>query len=232
MKSTFFRKKLNAGFTLVEMLVVIFIFVTISVLTIFQFAANRRNATLDTTTEEIALSLRKAQSLALAVKAAGSGFTTTYKNGYGVHFSLMPGGSPQDAGFDSYVLFTDYEANPGPGLWDRAYLTNGGPCIGPSQPTHECLEKFTIESGDRITAIETCTMSLGLPTCSTLSPGSSLDITFLRPNLDAFFCTIPAISSGCRGLAPSFASAKITVTSPLGVSKKVVVWSTGQISIE
>lgn len=224
----------NTGFTLIEMIIVVIIVALISVLAIYQFAENRKNASLQSTAEEIALNIRKAQSLALAVNSVG-GLLPSYQNGYGIHFErgFLPGN--QDASDQSYVIFTDYETNPGPGGWDRAYLKNinqMASCGSPAQSVDECVEKINIESGDRISDLAICSNSGGTLTCNSLNTGDYLDIVFLRPNLDAFFCTIPPTLNGCRGLLPVGSYARITISSPLNMNKYINVWSTGQIEIQ
>ena len=223
------------GFTLVEIIVVIAIVVIISGIMVFQFASTRRGANLENIVESISLNIRKAQTMALAVRSTGNSLIPAYQNGYGVHFSLGGLNGPQDASIFSYILFTDYEGVPGPGLWDRSFLQNMNPmtsCGNPKQTIDECVEKFNLDQGYTITNLEVCSMSFGTPSCTALTPGQRLDITFLRPNLDAYFCTVAPSSFGCTGSMPTNGYAKITVTSPTGTKKSVSVWSTGQISIE
>lgn len=229
-----FTHKNQKGFTLVEMIMVVIIVAVISIIAIYQFAATRKNTSIQSTAEEIALNIRRAQSLALAVNSSG-GLLPQYQNGYGVHFErgMLPG--EQDANDSSYIIFTDYESVPGPGGWDRSYLKNVNTmssCGLPQQSVDECVEKININSADRITNLAICSISGGTLSCNNLSPGTYLDIVFLRPNLDAFFCTISPISNGCRGLMPVGDYAQITVTSPSGAVRYVNVWSTGQIEIK
>lgn len=223
------------GFTLIEMIVVVSIVAILAVITLFQFAAYRKGVNIETTAEEIALNLRRAQSMALAVRSTGGTILPIYQSGYGIHFELSPSLGNQSASDTSYILFTDFESVPGPGGWDRSYLANfnmGSLCGNPRQTVDECLERIELAPGDRITGLELCSGSGGSGSCTPLSPGQPLDITFLRPNLDAYFCTTPPSAGGCQGLFPTVGYAKITVTSPNGVVKSVSVWSTGQISIE
>lgn len=229
------KKQNQNGFTLIEMVVVISLVIIISSIAVFQFSKQRKGIYLEATAEEISLAIRSAQTRALAVRSTG-GLVPSYQNGYGIHFELGNPGNPQDAGEMSYVLFTDYEATPGiPGNWDRAYLRNfnpGAPCGSPQQTIDECVEKTNIATGDKITSLSVCSTSGGTPSCNAVLPGQGLDITFLRPNLDAYFCTISPGNGGCMGLVPTIGYAEIGLTSPIGTTKTVKVWSTGQISIE
>ncbi len=225
----------QSGFTLIEMMVVIFLVVIISTISILQISSQRKSVYIQNTADNIALSIRNAQTLALSVRSAG-GIVPNYKNGYGIHFELGGGnGSFQGANEKTYVLFTDYEANPGPGGWDRAYLQNFNmmaACGSPNQTIDECVSRTQIDTGDKITGLSLCSTAGGAPSCTPLSPGQGLDITFLRPNLDAYFCINSASSGGCRGLMPTTGYAEINLTSVTGTTKTVKVWSTGQISVE
>lgn len=247
MKRFTFRKKPDRGFTLIEVIIVVFIVAVMASITVVQFSSYRRGVNLETTAEEIALNLRKAQSMALAVRSTGGTVLPVYQNGFGVHFATGGGRGTQEASSSAYIIFTDFEGVPGPGGWDRAYLKNFNimsPCGTPRQTVDECFERVEIQSGDRITNLELCSGSASVtsptPTvtsgsglgCSPVPAGGGLDITFLRPNLDAYFCVIPPSGGGCRSLVPSAGQARITVTSPTGVRRTVSVWSTGQISIE
>ncbi len=228
------KLKSSQGFTLIELIVVIIIITIITSIAILQISSYRRGTTVESVAEEIALNIRRAQTMALAVRSTG-GFLPAYQNGYGIHFELAGQGGTQGSDPKSYILFTDYEANPGPGGWDRAYLKNfnqGAACGNPSQTIDECVEKINIDSGDSITDIEVCSLSGSSYSCSPLIAGQRLDITFLRPNLDAFICTNDPLNGGCRGLMPTIGYAKITVTSPMNTKKTVTIWSTGHISIE
>lgn len=230
------HNKKQAGFTLIEMIVVVLIVAIMATISVLQFSSKRRGVHLDSTVEEIALNLRKAQSLALAVRSTGGTLLPQYQNGYGVHFEIGPSLSHSSgASSTSYILFTDFEGLPGPGRWDRAYLKNLNPgtkCGNPIQTLNECYEQITIESGDQITSLELCSIVGSVPSCNKILPGTGLDITFLRPNLDAYFCTNPATAGGCTNSLPNAGYARIRVTSPTGSTKSVSVWSTGQISIE
>ncbi len=232
-RSKSFREKdFTSGFTLIEMIVVIVIVIIISTISILQIAQQRKGAYLQTTADTIALDLRNAQILALSVRSSG-GIIPNYKNGYGIHFELGGGnGSAQGANEKSYILFTDYEAGTGPGGWDRAYLQNSNmvaACGSPNQTIDECVSRNVIDSGDKITGLSLCSTLGGTPSCSS---SQTLDITFLRPNLDAYFCSAMPSSGGCFGLVPTVGYAEITVTSLTNATRAIKVWSTGQISVE
>ena len=210
--------KLNRGFTLIEMIIVVAMIAIIAAISISQFVKNKQNSTVQNIAEELALNIRRAQSLALAVQPTGTGLGS-FQNGYGIYLDLNKS--------NSYDLFVDFESTPGTGGWDHAYKNNTTGCGSPSITNHECLEKISFTSADFIESLELCNT-----TCTTLDSSNPLAITFLRPNLDAYFCTTSYSNGGCSSSTPA-GYVKINVSSPSNEKvKTVLVWSTGQISIE
>ena len=215
----------NKGFTLIELLVVISIIVIILIISFLSFTRNKEIISLQSDSENLLLNIRKSQSLAMAVNNAGSG---NYQNGYGVYFNLdhNNGVYLQDTDPFSYILFTDFENTLGSKNWDRAYLENhtNVNCGNPVGLISECVQKIKTNDNNYILSLELCDTY-----CSSTD---ILTITFLRPNLDAYFCTTPTSLGGCN-TPISAGYAKITLKSPqTGKSKVIYVWSTGQISIE
>lgn len=230
MRKILHKQKLS-GFTLVELIVVISIAVIISGISLYQFYKQRAGSTIQSTAEEIALNIRQAQSNALAVRSTG-GLVPVYQNGYGIYFSLTPGTNPQqDATPTSYVSFIDYTATGSSSGWDRAYLESSvpKPCGNPMVGDHECIEKISLPTGDRITSLEVCNA-----TCATTS---ILAVSFVRPNLDAYFCTTPTTAAppGCSSSPYSYIKINISSTGQTAsdaLTRSIYVWSTGQVSIQ
>lgn len=221
--------KKQSGYTLVEIIVVVAIVAIIAAISVAQFVAQKKGSTIQNTAEQLALNIRKAQSQAMAVHPTGTG-VGAYKNGYGIYLNLLGGGGEQNTDNKSYILFVDFEATPGAGGWDRSYKKNMAitACGNPSSLSNgdECQQKFSFGTDDYISKIETCDVNSS--GCSNLG-NNVLAITFLRPNLDAYFCTSPP--SGCPSAVPQ-GHINIEITSPIGTKKIVSVWSTGQISIQ
>jgi len=78
----------------------------------------------------------------------------------------------------------------------------------------ESLETFNLRKGNFISKI--C-----LTQTTTCSSASSVDISFVRPNPDAYI----------RSAGTFYSKAEICVSSPLGNKRKVIIESTGQISV-
>ena len=90
------------GFTLVEMIITVGIFIVITSLIFINYPQFIERVSLTRTSQEIALSLHQARTYALSVKQ----FTldgVSYFAGYGIYFDIS---TP-----DSYILFADINEN-------------------------------------------------------------------------------------------------------------------------
>lgn len=91
----------QAGFTIVELIVTTSILVIVSTLIFANYPKFRENVSLKKTAQEIALTIRRAQTYGLSVREFRQG--TGIFPGYGVHFDI--------AYPDSFVLFADINGN-------------------------------------------------------------------------------------------------------------------------
>lgn len=213
------------GFTLVELVVVIFIFAVVSTIILFRYSDFSTAISLRNLSQEVALSIRKAQTLATSVRGGSptNAFNTT--KGYGIYFTTSSNEAQYGGGSTSFVLFRDDDND---GLYDQRSATCGVMTAG-----NECLEKFSIATGDRIYSV--CSVS----GCTTTP---SLVIYFKRPNPDAkiYFVSDPTrqlswvdvrlISK--KGVDALMSGANTTaLNSNKGFSKTVRVWNTGQIGV-
>jgi prepilin-type N-terminal cleavage/methylation domain-containing protein len=219
------QQRKNKGFTLIELLVVLAIFVIVTSVVLFQYGDLRSSSSLSSLGTDISLSIRRAQSYAIG--ASNSGYLgSNFTHAYGVHFS--PDAPPVSDQFNgsnkSFVMFTDVSDN-------KMYDINGAstPCNTQNlSVTSECTELLTISTTDTISAIY-------LNGTQKLQPGDSVDIMFLRPNPDAFFCYRPQGFNSCD-TSTNISSVTIEISSPAGttgtITEDVTVWSTGQISVK
>ena len=241
-------KSHHTGFSLVELMVSISIFMVVTAVTLTSYPKFSNRLSLDLLAEDIALSIRQAQIFGSSVLGArgGVGLANIF-TAYGVHFEEPDMTSPNY----NYLIFADV-ANPpsGAGKIDRQYngLDANGldfPCpfvnenggIGPIAES-ECLQKFQITGFNRVSAL--CSNFEVAPTkeervADCLSNKKNqvkvLDIIFVRPNLDALF----TMKDGAKDIVDSsnVPSVGIVLESPGGeYHKTVVVWKTGQISVE
>jgi prepilin-type N-terminal cleavage/methylation domain-containing protein len=211
------RKSFKAGFTVVEMLVVLAIFAIISSIVISNYSDFRSSVSLENLSQDIALSIRRSQIYAMSVKGT-TGVGPTPFPAYGIHFSNESSPSYSYGGSQkSFIIFADLPPSTSPASYDQSSNTCGYSNLATG---NECVEEVTINSTDFIK--ELCVNS----TCGL---SGSLDISFTRPNSDASFCFILPLGNSCAG---SVSSASIFISSLDGKTKKISVWNTGQISIQ
>jgi type II secretory pathway pseudopilin PulG len=208
--------------TLVELIVVLAIFMVVTGLTIFDYGSFRTSTSLQNLSDDVALSIRKAQSY--AVGAYGSNANFSY--GYGIHFSLIPAPAtdPRLGSTKSFVLYTDVSG-------DKAYsYAQGTPSCGNPTSINECTELLTISTADSISNIS---LNMSNNAVVALEPIDALDIYFVRPNLNAFFCYRKggALGGGsCDNTGIS--NVEIGLASATGRTRSIKVWTTGQISTQ
>lgn len=226
------RHTLNAGFSLVELLVAIALFGTIASLILFSYRKVSNQLFVTTLAYEIALSLRQAQSYGVSVHEFRGGGTGTFDVGYGLHF---------DSGsLTTYALFADRDGEEGDAVFNGSYGTayNATGCLSQT----ECVTVFLLEKGNKISkfcgVLPTGDLGRDVPDankneeCNVNSlPASnptitSLDLTFLRPNPDAI------IKTNQSAFGHQYKAARIYVISPAGDRRIVELANTGQISIK
>ena len=167
-------------------------------------------ASLSSVADDIGLSLFEAQTYGVSVRAAEVG-STDFTAAYGISFNIMPSGSNQ-----AYIFFLDKQT--------KNFIYDGSWNCPPSG-TPECLMRFNIERGNIISRI--CTVS----TADALNCGvGRVDISFFRPETEA---NIKVFDLEGNLLTPSdLKGAKIYLESPNGLKKVIVVYVTGQISVQ
>lgn len=205
------------GFTLVEMLVVLFIITVITAVVINGQSNYNKSLLLTDTTYGVALSGREAQSFGLASRKFGN----VQNPGYGLHFSSATPGM--------YTLFAD-TANT---LTPPANCPLGTPGT-PEQKPGNCrfdaadgvVSSYAFSRG--FTVSKLCGKTGLTRYCSTdAAPLSTLDLVFTRPN------TSTTISGLVNGSAlTTFDCAEITISDPLKQATRTIrVSSIGEISI-
>ena len=193
------------GFTMVELIITMTIFVTLSSVMLFNYNSMNTRLTLDTLAHQIAQWTRETQISAMSVKShAGS-----YNAGYGLHFdTLVP---------KQFIFFADING-------DKIY-TPGGTC---GDVASECVQIVNLLKGNAIAML--CGENKGNPqgACPTgLETLMDTDIVFTRPDPDAFINGEYSLSN--RNV---YARNQITVQAVTGYSRTVEVWTTGQVSVK
>lgn len=147
----------QGGFSLVELIASIAIFLVITTVILAGHSQFSRSILIENLAYDIALSIRKAQVFGLSVREFGVG-GVEFDVGYGVHFDLESD--------NTYIFFADRNRN-------EKY-----------DDSSEIVEVLTL--GRRNTVSEFCgILSNGTPKCSLLGDILYLDIIFERPNPDA-----------------------------------------------
>lgn len=206
----FSKKDQVCGFTLVEFLVVIGIFIVMMAIMLTRYTSIKSSVSIETLAQDIAISVRKAQLYSVGVKETDSALGKIFPPGYGISFEPVMGAGTSK----SYVFFADL-GFPNPLVGNKEFddISNGALC-GTSTLDNdlECLDTITITSDDFIKEI----YADGSP-CT-----SSLDIVFTRPNLSA------SIKCG----SSSASEAKIEVSSLDNIVKSIIIPKAGNIYVE
>lgn len=211
------------GFTLVELIVVLFLIIVLTTITITSQTNYNRSLIITNTAYTVALSIRESQSLGLSSRNFGG----VQNAGYGINLN--------DTETERYRVFADVlgpstyqtyapcptgdsgtpEAKPGNCLYDH---------------TSEILKTYNLNKGFRIydfCGLRTTNNALA---CGLSTAWSSMNITFIRPNTEA---VISMINTG-NNLAYPMKCAVIWIAPPNGTvanMKCIVVSQTGQVSV-
>jgi prepilin-type N-terminal cleavage/methylation domain-containing protein len=215
----------NRGLTLVELMVVIAIFLIITSVVIFDYGSFRSNVSLQNLTDDVALSVRKAQSFAIGVRGVNSNSGNfSFSDSYGMHFSIGKTPEGEFSGYNkSFLMFSSgkstekkYDYDPTSHVCDGVAST--------------CMESFKITSLDIIKDI----IIDGNSSIGNGDSDSSVDIVFTRPNPRAEFCYTKTSGADCETPMPS--SVGIVISNGQIDDKEktrtISVQNTGQISIQ
>jgi len=219
-----FKNFYTAGTSLVELMVVIFIFTIITGVTIFNYGKFNSSISIQNLADDIALSIRRAQGYAIGVRGYGSSFS----GGYGVHFSpkMLVSGQEYKGSNKSFVLFTDLGLTQNKKYdYPSSFSGCGTPVSG-----NECIEILNILGTDAISAIIVSEGSTSTP----VPVDGSVEILFYRPNPEPFFCYRSNVAYSSCDLSTSITSVKIEILNTRNgetTTKSVVVSNNGQISV-
>lgn len=155
------KRDLKKGFTLVELLVTISIFVILTGIVIFNQGKFNSTILLTNLAYDTALTIRQAQTYGINIKGFDTGSGGIKAVPYGVHFETGDNNK-------SFILFADIaDKNKFNGATLSACITDEG-----------CVNRYNIQRGNYVSQID---VSKG----DTISSVDKLDIIFQRPNPDA-----------------------------------------------
>ncbi len=190
-------RKTQKGFTLVELLVSLGIFTVITTIAVVNNNQFNSSILLTNLAYEVGLSVRQAQFYGIAVRKNAA---DNFNAGYGIHFDLA---DPR-----VYYLFEDKPA--------IDHICGPGEC-----DLNNFVESFRLNKGNYISRI--CLTNSGAPECTDTGGFQKVDISFVRPNPDAFITK--------NSVSGNYIKAEICVASPAGTRRRVIVESTGQIAV-
>jgi len=227
-KTTNRRFLSKLGFTVVELLVTVSIFTIVMSIILANYPQFNSRIVLENMAHQIALSIREAQVYGTSVREL---IGTQEFPSYGVHFCKdnCATNDPSDA--RTFVLFADLLPGSDPTNNDKMY--NGATDCSASGG--ECVEQFSMQGANTIVHLCGNVQEAGVADIDTaISDGycdmDVLDVAFTRPNPEAY------IIGDADNLPPSssnpLADAEIVIESPKGDREVIIVWSTGQISVE
>lgn len=191
------------GFTLTEMIIVIALMAILSTVVLTNYSSFENKQVLKNLTQDVALSLRLAQSYGLFVRSEGSG---DFEVSYGVHFKK---GTPTE-----YLIYKDSDRSVG------GYKYTAG----------NKVQGYTLGEGYKIKNVCAEEAISGDSYCFSGVPGprriNQLDITFDRPRPDAHFR-----SKKGADIKTDYVNAEVTIQNPDGDEKSVKILITGYIGV-
>jgi type II secretory pathway pseudopilin PulG len=208
----YFNSSKQNGFTVVELLVTIGIMMVITSTIVFNQSTYTDGVALSSSVDNVSLSLFQAQAYGVSVKETETG-SDDFSAAYGISFNI------DGTVFNkNYIFFVDKEVNNKRydyiGVWSDCTVGL------------ECLEKNTLLGKNYISSI--CVVRTSGPEmCSSVA---RVDISFVRPNTDAIITFFN--NGGSIYTLPNTIGAKIYITYPGGPTKSVLVYNTGQISVQ
>lgn len=207
---------MNRGFTLVELLVTISIFVILTGVVIFSQANFNNTILLTNLSYDTALTIRQAQTYGVNIKNFTVGTTGNFVP-YGVHFD--------QSADKSFILFADLETviDQGPdGIFDGPNET----CLSDynnDEVKDGCVNRYNITRGNHIARL--CVGTETSTDCD-ITP-KTLDITFVRPSPEA---KIIAEVNGVKGVEYNWAKIELGNSDDSNI-RTVLVQANGLIEI-
>ena len=209
------------------LMVVILIFVMITGVTIFSYGKFNSSISIQNLADDIALSVRRAQSYAIGVR----GYDDSFSGGYGIHFSpkVLDSGQEYKGSNKSFVLFTDLGTTSDSKDNKYNYPSSYSGCGNPTSE-NECIEILNILSTDEISSITVVSEGGDVK----VPDSGSVEILFYRPNPEPVFCYRSDVTHSSCDLDSSISGIKIVISNTTNgqqVFKTVMVLNNGQISV-
>src|SRR3989338_1368962 len=209
--------KMNRVFTLIEFLISIAIVSVILTVVVSSQSTYNDEAALVNLADEISSTVSQAKAYGTGVREF-SPASGEFSASYGLTFSLLGSGSNT-----AYLSFANRAI--GGAVGNKSYDGDWSCSIGGAS---ECLGKVDISRGNYIEGICVVRTS-GLDLCF----ASRVDISFARPSTEAQLLFFDSLGGP---LAPwlllNMKGVRIVLRSPSGLTRSVVVYTTGQVSVQ
>ncbi|MFA6295694.1 MAG: prepilin-type N-terminal cleavage/methylation domain-containing protein [Candidatus Paceibacterota bacterium] len=167
-KNKLYSSSRSRGFTLVELMVTVGIFVMMTALVLARYDSFGTGTILTNMAYDIALTIRQAQTYGLSVRKVDSS-TNDFSAAYGVHFNDV-------TGVRKFILFTDSDK-------DGFYVSGNDIDIS----------TYNLKQGAKIKNA----LCVGTGTSCSNTDVTDIDITFKRPNPEAIICAKNSTTLGC-----------------------------------
>lgn len=213
--------EMNRGFTLVELVVSIGIFVLMTSLIVAKFGKFNQSTLLTDTAYDVALTLRLAQTYGLSVRSASQLGSGSFQRSYGVDFSRNAGGDSCGASATSNITtLTLFADSP----------TVGTPSFCDTAGVDQAITSYLLIRGASLAKLCITPDGQAASQCQSdpVNEVSRLAVSFTRPDPEAVICA----SNG--GAAPTcgYKYAEIVVQSSDGTARTIAVRQNGQISVQ
>jgi prepilin-type N-terminal cleavage/methylation domain-containing protein len=233
-----FKKKLNnqkqRGMTLIELLVALVIFSIITGVVLFNYGDFNASLTMQNLADDIALTVRRAQSYAIGVRGREGSFQV----GYGVHFGVTPYDPTKTNADDvlyqgsnkSFILYKDDIISG----TEHDYTNTNNSCGGETS----CLEMLYIKSSDYISQIGVKISEVDEVGYLGGENPSGVSIFFKRPSPEPHIYVLDDDDNKYWGIVggeekPKIDYVKIEISSLKDPDSKkyITISNTGQISV-
>lgn len=202
------KDKKNKGFSLIELLVAISIFLVLSTTLLFNYNGMNLRLTLDMLAHQTAQWVRETQVSAMSVRHT---IDVTKFPGYGLHFDR--------ANPSQFVFFADFDG-------DKRY-TNIPSGMNCKDTGVECQQVIKFQKGNLIASLCSDVGTAGISDCGVYLSAKNIDIVFTRPDPDAVITVVDDTNAVLNA-----SRARITLQSFSGYQRTIEVWTTGQISVQ
>jgi Tfp pilus assembly protein FimT len=204
------KNSFSRGFSIVELMVTIVITTVIISTIVSGQSSYVDGAALSNVADEIGLTISQAQAYGIAVKELTPG-SENFAISYGIALSKVGAGNNL-----TYLFFADRNSNH---AYDGSWTCDVG-------GENECLEKKNISRGNYIDSV--CVISLSdEEDCEDVG---RVDVSFTRPETQAHITFFDL--SETPFTPTSMKGAKIILKSPTGAARSVVVYESGNVSVQ